>query len=111
MSTGAWLPLVLALAAYIFHQYFLDLLLDLWNNRKPIPSFPSLPNPHPILGDLRAFQAGFKRHGGLRMYLEELTRKLGPNFQLWILGKRSVRFPSPLSHVFDLGLIEVAPDP
>ena len=87
MSTGAWLPLVLALAAFIFHQY----ILDLWNNRKPIPGFPSLPNPHPILGDLPAIQAGFKRHGGLSMYLEELTRELGSNFQLRILGRRYVR--------------------
>ena len=66
------------------------LILGFWKAQERISGFPSLPDPHPIFGDLPAIKDGIRRCGGISIYLEELGNQLGPNFQLRVPGKRFV---------------------
>ena len=57
---------------------------------KGIKGFPALPNPKPIVGDLFAVVEGVERNGGIFLFIDELAKQLGPNFQLRMLNQSCV---------------------
>lgn len=81
--------LVAGVSIFILYRPFLTLITP-----KGIKGFPALPNPKPIAGDLFTITEGVQKTGGIFLFIDELAKELGPNFQLRMFNQTFISFCS-----------------